>query len=123
FAAVGGNAERASAAAAPQLRQDLRAHGFPAQALPFAVRHFQHCFEARARAHDPTVAPRGCDFGRTRYSSVFATSANQALRSNFSHAFQLGTLVNIAAVAITLLLATWLAPRRARIESTAPARA
>ena len=124
FAAVGGNAERASAAAAPQLRQDLRAHGFPALALPFAVRHFRHCFEARARAHDPTVAPRGCDFGRTRYSQVFAASARRALRNNFSHAFQLGTLVNIAAVAITLLLATRLAPRRAaRLETASPVRA
>jgi hypothetical protein len=113
FAALGANADRASGAVAPALRQELRAHGFPPKAVPFAVAHFQHCFDARARAHDPTVAPPGCDFGATAYSPVFGASARQAVRSNFTHAFQVGTLVNIAAVAITLLLATRLAPQRA----------
>jgi predicted MFS family arabinose efflux permease len=113
FAALGANADRASGAVAPALRQELRAHGFPPKAVPFAVAHFQHCFDARARAHDPTVAPPGCDFGATAYSPVFGANARQAVRSNFTHAFQVGTLVNIAAVAITLLLATRLAPQRA----------
>jgi EmrB/QacA subfamily drug resistance transporter len=121
FAALGDNAGTAGRTVVPQLRQDLRQAGFAAQASPFAIRHFEDCFSARARAHDPTVAPPGCRFGTTAYSPVFAASARSATRRNFTHAFEIATLVNIAAVAITLLLALLLAPRRAALTRVSPA--
>jgi hypothetical protein len=121
FAALGSNAGPASRAVTPRLTGDLRAAGFPAEAVPTATRHFQQCFQARARAHDPTVPAPGCDFSATPVSAAFQDGARGALRRNFTHAFQVATLVNIAAVAITLLLALLLSPRTAEIRvSPAP---
>jgi hypothetical protein len=126
FSSLADNAPAAGHAVTPALRAELRPSGFPEAAAPVATRHFETCFAARARAHDPTVPPPGCDFGTTAYSHVFAASSQRAVRANFTHAFERATFVNLGAAIVTVALALLLSPaprrRRSRVSAVSEAR-
>jgi EmrB/QacA subfamily drug resistance transporter len=121
FAALGAHAPAASRAVAPALAAQIGADESPAAAAA-ASAAFERCFVRQSRAHDPTATVAGCRGPGSQANPAIAAAARGALRQNFTHAFQIATTFNIAAVALTLLLAPLLAPRaRGRRVSQTPA--
>ena len=90
FGLLGSRAAGNAAAVSPQLRTDLAAAHVPGQQADGIVTTFGRCFEARARASDPSVAPPGCPTGSgptTPVSAAVSRAAGQALGDDFIQSF------------------------------------
>lgn len=60
FSLLGANADRSSAAALPQVRQQLAAAGLSPAAVDVVAAGFQRCFSDRAHSNNPQASPPSC---------------------------------------------------------------
>lgn len=109
---------------APGMRQSLLAQHVPPARATAIVRGFQRCFHDRASESDPTVVPASCPRpqpGNPVYGVVSRT-ATMARERDFSDAFVLSLLFNIACFAATFLLVSQLPkPSAATLGRAVPA--
>jgi EmrB/QacA subfamily drug resistance transporter len=123
FGALGAGADSVVTASSSQLQTSLVAAGLPDTAAGTALQQFRVCFDARARASDPTQVPAVCPRPATgsAVADTLAAAGRTDLAVDMHRAIVIALRFNVATWVVALALLCGFAWLHRRAHRRAPA--
>lgn len=125
FGAISGHAVTSFAQVAPQLKSQLVAEHLPPPAASAVISKVKQCFHDRAASSDPSATSKSCQQpasnspAERKIASEIASAASSANADNFSRAFKLATIYELAILLAAFIL-SFLLPRHLKHPDVPP---